>query len=69
MMPVIRYCLELAHGLLVFVHRGHQDFLEFLLAGTGRDCMSANDIFLKTFERIYAASDGCLAEYLRGLLE
>ena len=61
--------LQFAHGLLVLFHRGDQDFLEFLLAGTCRDCMSADDILLQAFEVVDAASDGCLAEHLGGLLE
>ena len=63
------FLLKIAHRLLVLFHRGYQDFLEFLLAGTCRDGMSADDVLLQTFEGIYAASDSCLAEYLRSLLE
>ena len=49
--------------------RSNKNLLEFLLAGTGWDRMSADNVLLKTLKSIYAASDRCLAENLGCLLE
>lgn len=61
--------LKIRQILLVFVWLSHEDLLERLLACTCRNGVSADDIFLQTFEVVYAASDGCLAEHLGSLLE
>ena len=61
--------LEICKVLLHVGSWSDQNLLEFLLTCTCRDRMSADDIFLKTFKSIHAASDSCLAEYLCSLLE
>ena len=64
--------LSLLEICKVLLHVGswrNQDFLEFLLTSTCRDWVSADDIFLKTFEGIDTATDCSLAEYLCSLLE
>lgn len=61
--------LEVCKILLHVGSRSHKDFLEFLLTCTGRDRVSADDIFLKTFKGIDTATDCSLAEYLCSLLE
>ena len=56
--------LEICKVLLHVGSWSNQDFLEFLLTCTCRDRVSADDIFLKTFEGIDTATDCSLAEYL-----
>ena len=63
------YLLEICKILLLVNSWSNEDFLELLLTCTCRDRMSADDILLKTFERVDASADSRLAEYLGGLLE
>ena len=61
--------LELAHFGFIFILASDYDVLEFLLAGTGRNQMSADDILFQALEVVDARPDGSFAKYLRGLLE
>ena len=61
--------LEICKILLHVSSWSNKNFLELLLTCTCRDRMSADNILLKTFESIDAATDRCLAEYLGSLLE
>lgn len=61
--------LKIRQILLVFIRLSHENLLERLLTCTCRNGVSADHIFLQTFEVVYAASDGCLAEHLGSLLE
>ena len=61
--------LEICKVLLHIDSWSNQDFLEFLLTGTSRDRVSADDILLKTLEGVDSATDCSLAEHLGSLLE
>lgn len=66
---VYEIMLEICKILLHIDSWSNQDFLEFLLTGTCRDRVSADDILLKALECIDAAADSSLAEHLGSLLE
>ena len=68
-LSVYNNLLEISKILLIVVCLSDENLLEYLLSCTSRDRVSADDIFLKTFEVVNAASDSCLAEYLCSLLE
>ena len=61
--------LQVVHFLEVILLAAYHDILEFLLAGAGRNQVTADDILLETFKVIDTAADGCLAEHLGCLLE
>ena len=63
------HILKVCEILLILIRLRHENLLERLLTSTCRDRVSADHIFLQTFEVVYAASDGCLAEHLGSLLE
>lgn len=65
----VRTLLKVIHFLEVILFAAYYDILEFLLACAGWNEVTADDIFLKTFEVIDAGADSCLAEHLGSLLE
>ena len=61
--------LKVIHFLEIILFAADHDILEFLLAGAGRNKMTADHILLKTLEIIDARTDSGLAEHLGSLLE
>ena len=59
---------SLSHFKIV-VFRCNYNAFKFSLTCTGRNKVSADNVFLKSFKMIDSSSDGCLAENLGGLLE
>ena len=66
---VMLILLEICKILLHINCWSNQNLLEFLLACTGWNRMSADNILLKTLKSIDTTSDSCLAENLSCLLE
>ena len=71
--PLVAYStvfrLKVVELLCEIVLASDNDILVCLQTGTGRNKVSADNVFLKSFKMIDSSSDGCLAENLGGLLE
>src|SRR5574344_1148317 len=69
------YSLEVDHILsgskntFEFVFCAYYKFVEISLTSTSRDEVSANNVFLQTFQTVYFTIDSSFVQHLRSFLE